>query len=170
MEIRPWRCGDEVLAVAAERYLAPASLSNRFLAGTGGRLPAVYLRHIAAGPRPTWDAQVAAAAGHLIGWVEFGRPPGSPEEADLAVLVADPWQRRGVATALVRAILPRCLDAGVRHLRAEVSPTNNAARGLLRSLFSPGLTASFVDGVVRYELPLDAALHDARVPAILAAC
>src|SRR4051812_25176114 len=104
MEIRPWRNGDEVLAAAAQRHLSAASLYNRFHAGTGGRLPAAYLRHIAAGPRHGWDAQVAAGRGHLIGWAEFGRFPGTPDEADLGVLVVDPWQRRGVATALVRAI------------------------------------------------------------------
>jgi GNAT superfamily N-acetyltransferase len=169
MEIRPWRCGDETLAVAAERYLSTATLSHRFLTGTGGRLPAAYLRHIAAGPRLTWDAQVVAAPGHLIGWAEFGRRPGSPEEADVAVLVADSWQRRGVATTLIRAMLPRCRVAGVRLLHADVSPTNHAARELLRSLFSPGLTAAFVDGVVHYELPLEAGLRDARVMAAIAA-
>jgi GNAT superfamily N-acetyltransferase len=169
MEIRPWRCGDEELAVAAERYLSSTSLSRRFLTGTGGRLPGPYLRHVAAGPRRTWDAQVAAAPGHLIGWAEFGRLPDSPEEADLAVLVADPWHRRGVATTLIRAMLPRCLEAGVNRLHADVSPTNHAARELLRSLFSPGLTAAFGGGVVHYELSLQAALPDARVPAVLAA-
>jgi GNAT superfamily N-acetyltransferase len=170
MEIRPWRRGDEALAVAAERYLSAASLSNRFLAGTGGRLPGVYLRHVAAGPRLVWDAHVAAVPGHLIGWAEFGRLPDDPEEADLAVLVADPWQRQGVATTLIRAMLPYCLDAGVRRLRADVLPGNRAARGLLRSLFAPGLTAGFVDGVVHYELSLEAALREAPVRAVLAAC
>src|SRR5690349_1688344 len=100
MEIRPWRLGDETLAVATERYLSA----------------------------------------------------GSPAEADLAILVADPWHRQGVATALIRALLPRCYAAGVRRLRADVLPGNRAARELLRSLFAPGLTAGYVDGVVHYEL------------------
>lgn len=160
MEIRPWRCGDELFAVAAEPHLSSASLAYRFLTGTGGRLPKEYLRHISVGPGPTWDAQVAVGPGHLIGWAEFGRLPGRPEEADLAVIVADPWQRRGIATALIRSMLPRCLAAGVRYLHADVSPTNRAARGLLQSLFSPALHAAFVDGVVHYELPLDAALGE----------
>jgi GNAT superfamily N-acetyltransferase len=155
MEIRPWRRGDELSALATERYLSPASLAYRFLTGTNGRLPAAYTRHIARGPTPYWDAEVATGPGFLVGWAEFGRLPGAEEEADLAVLVADPWQRRGVATALVRAMLPRCRAAGVRLLRADVSPTNLAARGWLASLFAPGLSAAFVDGVVRYELPLE---------------
>jgi GNAT superfamily N-acetyltransferase len=170
MEIRPWQCGDEILAVAAERHLSTTSLAYRFLTGTGGRLPKEYLRHIAAGPGPTWDAQVAVGPAHLIGWAEFGRLPGRPEEADLAVIVADPWQRRGIATALVRAMLPRCLAAGVRQLHADVSPTNRAARGLLQSLFSPALSAAYVDGVVHYELSLAAALREAEIDTLALSC
>lgn len=154
MDIRPWHQGDEELAVATERFLSAASLSHRFLAGTGGRLPAGYVRHIAAGPRPAWDAQVAACDGHLIGWAEFGRMPGELVRADLGVIVADPWHRQGVATALIRALLPRMADAGVRHLRADVLPGNRAAHGLLASLFGPHLRAEYADGVVRYQAPL----------------
>ncbi|HEY2792236.1 MAG TPA: hypothetical protein VGJ28_07775, partial [Micromonosporaceae bacterium] len=84
MEIRPWRVGDELLAAATASHLSSASLTNRFLAGTGGRLPVGYLRHLAAGPRIIWDAQVAAGDGLLYGWAEFGRRPGVVAEADLA--------------------------------------------------------------------------------------
>ena len=156
--IRSWKAGDEVLAVAAEPYLSVASLSHRFLAGTGGRLPAGYVRHIAAGPRDTWDACVAVGDGHLIGWAEFGRVPGVIDSADLAVLVADPWHRRGIATALIREMLPCAASAGIRDLSADVMPSNHAAQALLRSIFGPKLSSEYEDGVVRYYLPLVAAL------------
>jgi GNAT superfamily N-acetyltransferase len=154
MDIRPWHQGDEALAVAAEPYLSAASLSHRFLAGTGGRLPTGYLRHVAAGPRPAWDAQVAACDEHLIGWAEFGRLPGDLLRADLAVIVADPWHRQGIATVLIRALLPRIAAAGVRELRADVLPGNRAAHGLLASLFGPHLRAGYDGGVVRYHADL----------------
>jgi GNAT superfamily N-acetyltransferase len=163
VEIRPWQHGDNILAIAAERYMSTTSLSHRFLAGTGGHLPAFYLRHIAAGPRPTWDAQVAVGPGHLIGWAEFGRLPGQPDVADLAVIVADPWQRRGIATALIQAMLPRCAEAGVCVLRADLLPANRAARGLLFSLFGDALSGSYADGVVRFETPLRLALPSVPV-------
>jgi RimJ/RimL family protein N-acetyltransferase len=92
---------------------------------------------------------------HLWGWAEFGRKPDELAVADLAVLVVDPWQRQGIATALVRAMLPRMLAAGVRELAADVLPGNRAAHGLLRSLFDGRLRASYVDGVVHYRLPLE---------------
>ena len=165
MLIRPWRTGDETLAGAAVPYLSATSLSNRFLAGTGGRLPAAYVRHIAAGPRPTWDAYVAEGDGHLIGWAEFGRVNATSPEADLAVIVADPWHRHGIASAMIRALLPRFFTTdheprgcatrrlgGVTRLGADILPGNRAAYGLLRSLFGDHLHGEFSDGVVRYSV------------------
>lgn len=157
--LRPWRPGDEALAAAAEPFLSAASLSQRFLAGTGGRLPAAYLRHVAKGARPEWDAQVAAAPGALLGWAEFGRAPGERDTADLAVLVADPWHRQGIASALIRSLIPRMAAAGVRTLHADVLPSNQAAQALLRSIFEPDLRYVYADGVVRYAAPVaDAAI------------
>jgi len=155
MEIRPWTAGDAVLAAAAQPYLSSQTLTRRFFSGTGGRLPEWYLRHLAAGPRAIWDAEVAAEPGLLVGWAEFGRLADEPTVADLSIVVADPWQRRGIGSALVRSMLPRCIEAGVRVLQADVLPSNHAARGLLASLFPTGMTASFRDGALHFEIPLD---------------
>jgi L-amino acid N-acyltransferase YncA len=155
MEIRPWTDGDVALVAAAQPYLSSATLSRRFLAGIGDRLPEWYLRHLAAGPRPTWDAQVAALPGMLVAWAEFGRRFDEPTVADLSIVVTDPWHRRGIGSALVRAMLPRCVAAGVRVLEADVLPSNRAARGLLTSLFPTGLVASFRDGLIHFEISLD---------------
>lgn len=152
MLIRPWRTGDETLACAAVPYLSVTSLSSRFLAGTGGRLPAAYVRHVAAGPGLTWDAYVSEGDGHLIGWAEFGRVNATSPEADLAVIVADPWHRQGIASAMIRALLPRCFATGVARLGADILPGNTAAYGLLRSLFGDHLHGEFSDGVVRYTV------------------
>ena len=127
MEIRPWRCGDETLALAAQPYLSMRSLNQRFLAGTGGRLPGSYLRHVADGPRPTWDAQVAVGPGHLLGWAEFGRLSPDSAEGDLAIIVADPWHRQGIASTLILAMLPRAAATGIRTLHADMLPGNTAA-------------------------------------------
>lgn len=157
MEIRPWRCGDEALALAAEPYLSMRSLNQRFLAGTGGRLPTSYLRHVAVGPRPTWDAQVAVGPGHLLGWAEFGRVSPGGAEGDLAVIVVDPWHRQGIATELIRAMLPRAAAAGIRTMHADMLPGNAAAYGLLTSLFGR-LTGAVTDGVAHFDMDMAPAL------------
>jgi GNAT superfamily N-acetyltransferase len=158
VDLRPWQCGDEALAAAAAQFMSTTSLANRFLAGTGGRLPAGYLRHITNGSRPTWDAYVAATDDHLIGWAEFGRIPADSPTADLAVIVADPWQRRGIASALIRALLPRVAAAGVTHLGADTLPGNRAIHGLLASLFGTRLDIAYEGGVVHYSLLVASAL------------
>jgi ribosomal protein S18 acetylase RimI-like enzyme len=165
VEIRPWQCGDAALAAAAEPFLSASSLSHRFLAGTGGHLPAAYLRHIEAGARPEWDAQVAAAPGHLLGWTEFGRLPGGLDTADIAVLVADPWHRQGIAGRLIRAMLPRMAAAGVRTIHADVLPSNQAAQALLASVFGTGLRYSYEDGLVRYRVMLTPPIAAAAIAA-----
>ena len=154
MLIRPWRLGDEILAVAAEPVLSARSLDNRFLVGAGGRLPSEYLRQIAKGPRPIWDANVAVRDDMLIGWAEFGRRSATDDDADLGVLVLDPWHRQGVATALIRELLPRAYAAGVRRLTADVLPSNDAAHRMLAKVFGRTPTWQYAGAVVHYEFEL----------------
>nr|BFE61121.1 hypothetical protein GCM10020063_056470 [Dactylosporangium thailandense] len=155
MLIRPWQTGDEHLVAAAERHLSARSIDRRFCVGSGGRLPAFYLRHLEGGPRPEWDAQVALDdGGQLCGWAEYGRRPACSPAADLAVLVADPWQRTGLATALVRALVPRMAAAGVRTVQADVTGANAASKGLIRALAGPGLRPTYQDGMVHYAFDL----------------
>jgi GNAT superfamily N-acetyltransferase len=156
IELRDWRAGDEVLLAKAGPRFSPASLSARFLVGVPA-LPVAYLRLVATAPRWRWDAQVAVRHGQMIGWAEFGRTRPECAEADLAVAVVDAWQRRGVGTALVTALLPRCRAAGVTVLTAYTAPTNVAARAALRSWFAawPGdLTVTLEDGLLRYAILL----------------
>jgi RimJ/RimL family protein N-acetyltransferase len=148
IEVRPWRTGDEALLRAAT--FSAASLTSRFMVGTR-RLPGTYLRHVATVGRDRWDAQVALRDGRLVGWAEYGRWRAYGDEADVAVLVLDAWQRKGVATALVRAMLPRCAAAGVRVLHADVAPENIAARAAAVSLFG---RPSFADGMIHFRLAL----------------
>jgi GNAT superfamily N-acetyltransferase len=158
MEVRPWRTGDDKLLLAA-RFSA-ASLSSRFMAGTPG-IPVAYLRHVSTVPRDRWDAQVAvvgSAAGpgargpyRLLGWAEYGRWRAGGDEADIAVAVVDAWQRQGVATALLRAMLPRAAAAGVRVLHADIAPGNVAARSAAGSLFG---RPTYADGLLHFRLAL----------------
>ncbi len=153
MNVRPWRPGDQALLVAAQRELSPASLSSRFFVGTS-TLPVKYLRYVAHAPRDRWDAQVATQRGRLLGWAEFARTPAAPHEADLAVLVIDAWQRRGVASALIATMLPRVVAAGVRVVHADIDPGNAAARAMVRSVFGDTLTATYQDGLLHYKMAL----------------
>jgi GNAT superfamily N-acetyltransferase len=149
IEVRPWRTGDERLILAA--CFSPASLTSRFMVGTQA-IPAAYLRHVRTVSRDRWDAQVATYRGRLLGWSEFGRYLDCADEADMAVMVVDAWHRRGVATALIRAMLPRAAAAGVRVLHADVALENGPARAAATSLFG---RPSYLDGLLHFRLALE---------------
>ncbi len=153
MEVRPWRHGDQALLISAQRDLSPASLSSRFFVGLS-TLPVKYLRYVAHAPRERWDAQLAIQHDRLLGWAEFARTAARPDEADLAVLVIDAWRRRGVATALLTAMLPRAAAAGVRVLHADIEPRNTAARAMIKKASGGRLTAAYEDGLLHYRMCL----------------
>ena len=100
------------------------------------------------------EHEVATHRGRLLGWAEYARFPGTPDEADIAVLVVDAWQRQGVATALFRAMLPRAAAAGITVAHADIEPGNLAARRMIRSVFGDTLSASYEDGLLHYRMRL----------------
>lgn len=61
------------------------------------------------------------------------RYPDRPTAADVAVTVADAWQGRGVATALLRALM-RHRPVGVTQIVTEVAGDNAASLAMLQRL------------------------------------
>jgi GNAT superfamily N-acetyltransferase len=87
------------------------------------------------------DAVWAAFHGRaLIGEARFVRDHADPGRAELAMAVADGWQGRGVATALLKTLLADASRAGVHVLRADVMCDNAPMqRFLQRHGFVPRL-------------------------------
>jgi GNAT superfamily N-acetyltransferase len=128
------------MARAAAR-MSLATLSSRFFTGTSD-LPPSYLPHAVAGAPRRWGAVLAFDGDDVIGWADFGRPtPWSPE-ADVGVLVADAWQRRGIGAQLIDALIPHVGHLGIERLRAEVQAANTAALALMSSAFGPSASAA----------------------------
>ncbi|WP_433134337.1 N-acetyltransferase family protein [Micromonospora sp. CA-240977] len=59
---------------------------------------------------------------------------GAPHTAELAVLVADSCQRRGVGRLLVGGLLQQCEAAGIAHIDAVTDAANSGCHALARSL------------------------------------
>lgn len=57
-----------------------------------------------------------------------------PDRAELGVTVTDAWQRRGIATILMRALMRFARNHGFRELCGVVLPDNHAMIELARSL------------------------------------
>ena len=71
---------------------------------------------------------VAEAGGQLVGHI--GLILAGYGVADLGMLVADGWRRRGVGSALLRAGIDRARQAGAHKIALQVWPHNQAAIAL----------------------------------------
>jgi GNAT superfamily N-acetyltransferase len=174
VQIRPLRCRDEP---AVRRFLAgltPESRYRRFHAPVHA-VPEPFFARLFAPVHPVTTACVAAtAAGSVVGLSQLvpgRRVPGSgPPAADLAVVVAESFRRRGLARRLVAAlsVYARPELAGWR-LRAEVQADNAPALALAR-LLAPGARRGRdgTDVVFELDVPRWAEVRgDDRWPAVL---
>lgn len=128
------RCSPETLAA---RYHGPPGDADRYLAHL---LSPRHGRSLAAW---TEDGRLVAL-GHLL-W--------DGEEAEVALLVEDDWQRRGLGSALLRRLLAMAAQAGLRTAYAVAQSGNSA---MLRTMRSTGLPLSCdrSEGTVVITVPL----------------
>ena len=103
----------------------------------------------------------ATVGGEFIATVRYDRinadglPASSPaDEAEVAFLVQDAHQGRGVASALLEHVAAVARERGIRRFAAEVLPANNK---MIKVFTDAGYTQkrSFEDGVVRLEFDLE---------------
>jgi GNAT superfamily N-acetyltransferase len=71
---------------------------------------------------------------HGIGVARFVRSRQDPELAEVAVAVADSWQNRGVATALLDRLTQRAREEGVHRFSAEILADNQPMLDLIDEL------------------------------------
>ncbi|MEG8279558.1 bifunctional acetate--CoA ligase family protein/GNAT family N-acetyltransferase [Streptomyces sp. AHA2] len=103
----------------------------------------------------------ATVGGEFIATVRYdrigadGTPASAPaDEAEVAFLVQDAHQGRGVASALLEHIAAVARERGIRRFAAEVLPANTK---MIKVFTDAGYTQkrSFEDGVVRLEFGLE---------------
>lgn len=123
--IRPIASGDEPLLAALYGRLSPESRRRRFLVAPE-RLADEDLHRLVDVDHRRHDALLAleAASGEPVGEARYVRVPGDRETAEVAAMVADDWQRRGVATALLTELTDRARAHGLRRYSAIVSADN----------------------------------------------
>ena len=149
--IRPMRADDVVLIEQMSADLSVQSLYYRFFAGVPA-LPQSYLRQLRNLDHDQHEAVVAVCDGQTIGIGEFVRS-ADRSRAELAVIVADSWHRKGIARRLIGQLTVLACRAGVTGFEASVLPENHAVRNMLTSMFPAGRYV-WRDGMLAYELPL----------------
>jgi GNAT superfamily N-acetyltransferase len=113
--------------------------------GHRSSLPRAYRAAVLAGQPSQHDAVVVRYGDglHVAGLASLAIDLGTGADAELGVLVADGWQRRGLGVAMVEVLIARARERGVQRLAAEVLASRSVLlRALARRVELQGLTRS----------------------------
>lgn len=155
--VRQLQPSDGHLLVDAFARLSALSRHRRFLMAKSELRPA-DLRRLTDLDHFDREAVVAVEphSGRAVGVARYARENGDAQSAEVAVTVVDDWQRRGVATVLLRRLIVRARESGIFSFSATVSIENDATIGLLSRL-APGVEVTHLDGeVIEYQIGLSA--------------
>lgn len=136
VNLRALRPADREVFLAAFRNLSDRTRYLRF-----HKLdPRLRERDIAYLTEVDQTDHVALAVFGPEGGIALGRFVRLPAEtacADLALTVLDAWQRRGVATLLLAALMHRAREVGIAMFQASVLDENRPARTMIAALTPP---------------------------------
>jgi len=134
--LRPIRPDDKELLVAGHGRLSDRSVYQRFLSPKP-RLSASELRYLTEVDQVDHVALVAVLARSpetLVGVGRWVRDEQHRDEAEIAIVIADDLQGRGVGTLIGRALAEAALERGVVRFTATMLPSNTAAHRLFRKI------------------------------------
>jgi GNAT superfamily N-acetyltransferase len=140
--MRPVDAADVDSIVAALRRLSSRSLYQRYFTAPPDPTRMVTT-HLAIVDHRDHEAFVVLDGPTVVAMAQWDRSSADPDEAEVAVLVAEEWQHRGLGRALVRATAGDAYRHGVHTLVATVLTENRDGRGLARNL-QP--SAAILDG------------------------
>jgi len=135
VEIRPLTNADKAGLAAGLRRLSPESRYRRFLTATP-RLTAKQLAYLTEIDHRDHEALVAVepSSRNGLGVARYVRSRERPDEAEVAVAVADDWQRRGLGTLLLRHLAARARAEGITSFTGLVLAENAPMRHVLDTL------------------------------------
>jgi len=136
--IRPIRADDKDVLAAGFARLSPESRYRRFFAPLSELTPRdlAYLTEV---DHHDHEALIGfdSSTGDPVGVARYVRG-AEPTEAEVAVVVVDDWQGRGVATALLDLLVSRAREEGIEHFIALVMSENEEAIGMFDTLAPDG--------------------------------
>ena len=98
------------------------------------------------------EAVVALLDGEIIGVARYSRRSGT-DSAEVAVVVADDWQRQGVATRMLGALTELAGSVGIRQFTLSMQADNRGALRLLRRLH-PDAQIAHSQGIYESTIPV----------------
>jgi GNAT superfamily N-acetyltransferase len=98
------------------------------------------------------EAVVAIVDGEIVGVARYARRSGA-HTAEVAVVVADEWQRQGIATRLMSTLAGFAIEAGVERFTMTMQADNTPVLRLLSRLY-PGASTTHSQGTLEAVVPL----------------
>ncbi|MFJ9461222.1 GNAT family N-acetyltransferase [Kitasatospora sp. NPDC101447] len=129
--LRPADPADKAAALAMHGRCSPAALRLRYHGPV--RDADRYLDHLL-DPRHGHSLAVTAPDGRIVA---LGHLMWDDDEAELAVLVEDAWQRRGLGVALLRRLSETARAAGIGTAYAVTHAANTGLIAAMRRLEAP---------------------------------
>ncbi len=152
LTLRPFGHADLEGTVATFKRLSRQSLYRRFFTLMPDPSPFVA-RHLERVDHRDHQALVVLDRHQVVAVAQWDRVPQSPEHAELAMVVDEAWQHRGLGTALARAAAGDARRHGVTALTASVLAENRPA---MRLVLRHHPTTAEADGGQRtYRFALD---------------
>jgi RimJ/RimL family protein N-acetyltransferase len=136
LRMRPIRPADEPRLVALFHRLSPRTVYQRFFRAYD-RLPDHWYRHFANVDYRTRLALVAedeSPAGPVLRAVARYEPGDTPDTTEIAIVVEDGWQNRGLGGLMLDALLAAAEARGRRRFTADVLAENQPMLRLLSHL------------------------------------
>ena len=132
-----WRLSTETVY---RRFFSPITLPNESL-----------LKRLVDVDHCDREALIALDDQGIVGVARYGTGPG--ESHDIAVVVADDWQGRGLGALLIKRLAHIARLRGISSFHATMLGDNVRAQSLVRGL-SPHVTMRFESGYVEADIPL----------------
>ena len=155
VELRPLEADDRERLVRLFYRLSPESVYHRFLSPLHDPIDAGLDRLVDLDHRDR-EAIAAMSGGEVVGVARYFRDHDKAT-ADLAVLVEDAWQRRGLSLVLIERLRELAERRGIEAFTATILSENRPAIRLVRRVFpnaNLALDGTETNVVMPFEPPL----------------
>ncbi|MHA5052973.1 GNAT family N-acetyltransferase [Streptomyces sp. SD15] len=148
---------DVEAATAMHERCSPRTLTMRYHGPVGDADR--YLKHLLS-PRFGRTLAVQTASGRIVG---LGHLLWDGDETEIALLVEDDWQRRGIGSELLGRLVTMAVEAGCESVYAVTQASNTGMVAAMRGLGLP-LDYQIEEGTLVITARLDATPVTSRLP------
>src|SRR4051812_14294320 len=136
LEVRPVEASDTDRVRRLFERLSPESIYRRFFTLFPAP-PANVLRRLTVVDHRDHEALAVLDEDEIVAIASWDRPAHAADEAEIAVLVEDAWQHKGLGRALVRMLTGEAARRGITVINATVLADNHPARHLASTVARP---------------------------------